>query len=117
MKRNLLILVAILGLQAQGVAQSKQNESAASQLRAGGGYFGESFTHPGFVLEFEYEKVYSPVFSLPLRANLGYHVNKDYHTFFLDVHKRLRKLFRSGVFLEQRVGAGVVAKSCRADMW
>ena len=117
LRRSLLILVAILGLLAQGAAQSQQSESEASRLRAGVAYFGENITHPGIVLEFEYERVYTPVFSLPLRANLGYHSHKDYHAFFLDIHKGFRKYFRSGLFLEQSVGAGLMAKSYRTEMW
>lgn len=115
--RYMLILVTFLGLQAQGVAQSQQTESPSSKLRVGGAYFGENFVRPGFVLEFEYEKIYTPVFSLPLRANLGYQVNNDYHAFFLDVHKGFRKYFRSGLFLEQSVGAGLILKSYRTEMW
>jgi hypothetical protein len=117
LRRYLLILATFLGLLAQGVAQSRQSESVASRLRAGAAYFGENITHPGIVLEFEYERVYTPVFSLPLRANLGYQSHTDYHAFFLDVHKGFRKYFRSGLFLEQSVGAGFVAKSYRTEMW
>ncbi len=104
----MLTLVTFLGLQVQGVAQSQQTESSSPKLRVGGAYVGENFVRPGFVMEFEYEKIYTPFFSLPLRANLGYQVNKDYHAFFLDVHKGFRKYFRSGLFLEQSVGAGLI---------
>lgn len=115
--RYMIILVAFLGLQTQGVAQSQQSESLSSKLRVGGAYFGENLTRPGFVLEFEYEKTYTPQFSLPLKANLGYQLHKDYHSWFLDVHKGFRKYFGSGSFLEQSVGAGIILKSYGTEMW
>lgn len=117
MLRVMLLIVTFLGLQARGVAQSAQSETTPSWLRAGGAYFGENILHPGLVLEFEYEKGYTPVFSLPLRADLGYHWNQGYNAFFLDVHKGFRKYFRSGLFLEQSVGAGLILKSYRTEMW
>jgi hypothetical protein len=117
MKKYLVICLAFLGLLVQGQAQSMQSKSESSKLRIGAGYFGENLMHPGFILEFEYDRAYSPVFSLPLRANLGFHSNPEYHTFFLDIHKGYRKSFRSGLFLEQSVGAGLILKSYRTEMW
>jgi hypothetical protein len=117
MLRYMLLIVTLLGLQARGVAQSVQDEISPSRLRAGGAYFGENVLHPGLVLEFEYEKGYTPMFSLPLRTNLGYYWNRDYSAFFLDVHKGFRKYFRSGLFLEQSIGTGLILKSYGTEMW
>ena len=107
MKKIFLILVAITGIQLHLMAQSR--------LNGGIGYFGESLTHPGFVLEFEYEKPHSEAFSLPLRGDLGYHSNPDYQSFFVDIHKGFRRYFSSGLVLEQSIGAGVIAKNYKGD--
>jgi len=116
LRRYLLLFAAFLGLMAQGVAQSQQSETPDMKLRAGGAYFGENMVRPGIVLEFEYEKVYTPVFSLPLRANLGFQFNEDYQGFFLDLHKGFRKYFRKGLFLEQSLGVGIIFKSYGSDL-
>jgi hypothetical protein len=110
MKQILLILAIATGIQSLVAAQTR--------LNAGIGYYGENVANPGFVLEFEIEKHHSALFSLPLRGNLGYHSNPDYHAFTLDIHKGFRKYFSSGLFLEQSVGAGLITKSFKeADYW
>jgi hypothetical protein len=109
MKKSLLILLALLGLQIHAEAQTR--------LNAGIGYFGENLTNPGFVMEFEYEKMHTDDFSLPLRGDLGYHSTPDYHAFTIDIHKGFRKYFESGLFLEQSVGVGVITKSYKSDYW
>lgn len=107
MKQIVLILAMTTGIQSLVLAQTR--------LNAGIGYYGENLTNPGFVLEFEIEKLHSALFSLPLRGNLGYHSNPDYHAFTLDIHKGFRKYFTSGLFLEQSLGAGLIVKSFKED--
>lgn len=107
MKKILIILAIAIGIQSQLAAQTR--------LNAGIGYYGENAIHPGLVLEFELEKTHSALFSLPLRGNLGYHSNPDYHAFSIDIHKGFRKYFDSGLFLEQSLGVGVIAKSYKVD--
>jgi len=109
MKRIILILVTIAG--------SHLSARAQSNLNAGIGYFGENMTHPGVVLEFEYEHFTADGFSLPLRADVGFHHNPDYNAFTLDVHKGFRKYFKTGLFLEQSIGVGIITKSYKSDYW
>lgn len=109
MKKIILILIALAGIHIHTYAQTR--------LNAGIGYFGENLTNPGFVLEFEYEKFHTDDFSLPLRADLGYHSTPGYHALILDLQKGFRKYFGSGLFLEQSVGIGVIAKSFKTEMW
>jgi hypothetical protein len=97
----------LAGIGSQGRAQSL--------LNAGIGYFGEGITSPGVVLEIEFEKRFTENFTLPWRGDVGYHTNVDYHAFTVDIHKGFRKYWRSGLFLEQSLGAGIIAKSFKSD--
>jgi hypothetical protein len=109
MKKIILILVAITGIQFHVVAQSR--------LNGGIGYFGEYLSHPGFVLELEYEKMHREDFALPLRGDLGYHSTPDYHAFTIDIHKGFRKYFASGFVVEQSAGVGAIAKNYTGNFW
>ena len=80
-----------------------------TNLKLGGGYFGESITRPGLVLELEREVYASESLSLPIRAHLGYALHPEYHTLFLEVHKGFRQHFPSGLFVEQSIGVGVLS--------
>ena len=109
MKRYILILAILwvfLG-----------NASSQSRFNGGIGYYGEHLSHPGVVLEFELEPFIAEGFSLPLRADAGFHSNPDYRAFTFDVHKGFRKYFRSGLFLEQSIGVGVINKSYLTNYW
>ena len=109
MKKIVFMLVALAGIQL--------STSAQSNLNAGIGYYGENMTHPGVILEFEYEHFTADGFSLPLRADLGFHHHPDYNAFTLDVHKGFRKYFKTGLFLEQSIGVGVILKSFQDEYW
>jgi hypothetical protein len=110
MKKILVILIILTGIHIQTNAQTRIN--------AGIGYYGESITNPGFVLEFESEKMLRDDFSLPLRGDLGYHSNPDFNAITIDIHKGFRKYFGSGLFLEQSVGIGFITKSFKeANYW
>ena len=109
MKKIILILVAIAAITSYAEGQTR--------ISAGAGYYGENVTHPGLFLEFEYEKFHTESFSLPLRADLGFHFNPDYTAMTLDLHKGLRKYFKSGIFFEQSVGVGIITKSFKTDYW
>ena len=85
--------------------------SSQSRLNGGIGYYGENVSHPGAVLEIEHEPFFAEGFSLPLRADVGFHINPDYNAYTMDVHKGFRKYFKTGFFLEQSIGVGVIAKS------
>ncbi len=90
---------------------------AQTRLKAGIGYFGENVSNPGFVLEFEYEKQHSELFSLPLRGDVAYYSNPDYHAFSIDLHKGFRNYFVFGLFVEQSIGVGIIAKSFKEDSY
>ena len=109
MKKIILIWVALVAIHFQTNAQTR--------ISAGAGYYGENVTNPGLVLEFEYEKLHTGSFSLPLRADLGFHSTPDFNAMTIDIHKGFRKYFESGLFLEQSVGVGMIAKSFKTEMW
>jgi len=109
MKRIILILVITAGFHLAADAQTN--------FSAGVGYYGENVTNPGVVLEFEYERYYTEDLSLPLRVDFGFHSNPDYNAWTIDLHKGFRKYFKSGLFLEQSVGVGLIAKGYKTDYW
>jgi len=110
MKKHILILIAIAGF-AVGA-------SAQTHLKAGLGYYGESIVNPGVVLEFEYEKMQSEDFSLPLRVDIGFHSTPDFNAFSIDLHRGFRKSYKSGLFIEQSIGIGMINKSFKnSNYW
>jgi hypothetical protein len=108
--KRIIFIIAI----AAGICLSADGQT---HINGGLGYFGENGVHPGAVLEFEYERYHTENFSLPLRADLGFHINPDYNAFTFDLHKGFRKYFASGLFLEQSIGVGVIAKSFKSHYW
>jgi hypothetical protein len=104
--------IIIAGMLLAGIISGLQ---AQSLLNAGIGYLGEGITSPGVVLEIELEKRFAEDFSLPWRGDLGYHSTPDYHAFTIDLHKGFRKYWKSGLFVEQSLGAGIIAKSFKTD--
>ncbi len=107
MKKYILIIIAIVGFAAVTNAQT--------HLKAGLGYYGESIVNPGVVLEFEYEKMQSEDFSLPLRVDIGFHSTSDFNAMTFDVNKGFRKFFNSGLFLEQSLGLGIISKKYKTE--
>ena len=91
------IFVALNGLDAQ------------THVNIGGGYFGKHGTYPGLVLEAELEHMFSEKASLPLRIDMGLFVQPRHSTgLFLDLNAGFRRYFKSGLFLEESVGFGVL---------
>ena len=109
MKRIILILSV--------VAVSHMAADAQTRLSAGAGYYGENVNHPGVVLELEHEPFFTEDFSLPNRLDFGFHSNPDYNAWTIDLHKGFRKYFKSGLFLEQSIGVGVIGKTFKTDYW
>ena len=101
MKQIIFILITAAGISATSKAQSS--------MSAGFGYLWPHNGTFGAVVEFEYEKYHSESFSLPLRTDLGCFLTPDYHTLFLEIHKGFRKYFRSGFFVEQSLGIGILS--------
>ncbi|MCB0637649.1 MAG: hypothetical protein KDC54_13560, partial [Lewinella sp.] len=100
MHRNIitiLLLVWSMGI----MAQSNRN--------LGLGYFGHTITYPGAVLEMEFEQVHSASAASPLRINLGYYQHARSHNgLFLDINYGFRHYTRSGFFLEESIGVGIL---------
>jgi hypothetical protein len=109
MKRITFFLALVAGMNLAAMAQSR--------LSAGIAYYGENVDHPGVVVELEQEPFFTEGFSLPLRLDFGFHSNPDYNAWSIDLHKGFRKYFKSGLFLEQSVGVGVIAKAYKSDYW
>ena len=98
------IFIAVVGVNAQ------------TNLNIGGGYFGQTVTHPGFVLEAELEHMFSENASIPIRLDAGYYVHPRNHTgLFLDLNAGFRRYFNSGLFLEESVGIGVLQSFLHSD--
>ena len=109
MKRLVYSFLLISFLLSPALGQQHLNMSA--------GLFAEAGRHPGLVLGFELDPGHHSTFSLPLRVDLTYYKDPDYHAFMLDLHKGFRKSFASGFFLEQSVGIGLIAKSFQTEQW
>ncbi len=102
-------IVFVLGLYAMSAG-------AQTRLNLGGGYFGQTLSHPGVVLEFELEHSYSERASVPVRFDLGAYVHPRYHTgLFLDANVGFRQYFRSGLFVEEGIGAGILESWVHSD--
>jgi len=98
------VIVAIVGLDAQ------------TNVNIGGGYFGQNITYPGLVLEAEIEHMFSEQASLPIRLDVGFNVHPRYSTaLFLDLNAGFRRYFKSGLFLEESVGVGVIESFLHSD--
>lgn len=98
------IFMAMLGLDAQ------------TNLNIGGGYFGKQATYPGMVLEAELEHMFSEQASLPLRLDMGFYAHPRQSTgIFLDLNAGFRRYFKSGFFLEESVGVGVLETFLHSD--
>lgn len=105
-------IIIIAGMLLTGIISGAK---AQSLLNAGIGYLGEGITSPGVVLEIELEKRFTGDFSLPWRGDAGYYNHADYHAFTIDLHKGFRKYWKSGLFIEQSLGAGIIAKSFKTE--
>jgi hypothetical protein len=109
MKKTLLSLVMII---------SFGNIYSQSRLNIGGGYFGHTITHPGMLLEMEYETNISPTLSLPLRVDVGYYSHpRNRNGLFIDAHYGFRRYFKSGLFLEESIGIGVLGSALNEDVF
>jgi len=90
--------------------------SAQTHFNIGGGYFGQNITYPGFVLEAEREQMFSENVSIPIRLDLGFYSHPRYHNaLFFDLNAGFRHYFKSGFFLEESIGAGVLASFLNSD--
>ena len=98
------VLMGIVGLDAQ------------TNVNIGGGYFGKHASYPGLVLEAEIEHMFSEKVSVPLRLDMGFYVQPRQSTgLFLDLNAGFRRYFKSGIFLEESVGIGVLQTFLHSD--
>lgn len=89
---------------------------AQTRLNLGGGYFGQTLSHPGLVLELELEQSFSERISLPFRFDMGAYVHpRSHYGLFLDASFGFRQYFKSGLFLEEGVGAGIFQSWLHSD--
>ena len=101
MKNLSLIIIVIFVTAYNSIGQNRFN--------LGAGYFGNTLTYPGLVLEAEWETNYTGKVSLPLRIDLGFYVHKRYNIgVFTDVNYGFRQYFKSGIYLEESIGVGVL---------
>ena len=99
-----------------GIVMAIVSLDAQTNLNIGGGYFGQTVTYPGFVLEAEMESMFSERASLPLRLDMGFYVHPRHSTgVFLDLNAGFRRYFKSGLFLEESVGIGVLETFLQSD--
>jgi len=109
MKTILAISACLLSLAAPVRAQQ-------TLINAGGGYFGQTVTHPGLVLELEAERAFSEKATLPIRLDLGFYAHpRNHYGLFLDVNAGFRRYFNSGLFLEESIGVGVLETFLNSD--
>lgn len=109
MKTSIIIFVCTLALAAQSYAQQ-------TLFNVGGGYFGQTLAHPGIVLEFETERVFSEKASMPVRVDLGFYSHpRNHYGLFLDVNYGFRRYFKSGFFLEESIGFGILETFLNSD--
>ena len=77
MKKICLFFILITAFAFEIKAQTNQ--------KIGFGYFGNTLTYPGAVVEYELEKMFSEKASLPLRADVGFYYHKRYNTGLLQI--------------------------------
>ena len=89
---------------------------AQTNINVGGGFYGQTVTYPGLVLEAELEKMFSEKASIPIRANLGFYVQpRNSYGLFLDLNAGFRRYYSSGIFLEESIGVGILQTFLHSD--
>jgi len=89
---------------------------AQTRVNVGGGYFGQTLSYPGIVLEAELEKMFSENASIPIRADLGFYVHpRSQYGLFFDLNAGFRKYFNSGLFVEESIGVGILQAFLNSD--
>lgn len=108
MKKTYILTLALIAFTTGALAQT--------HINLGAGYFGQTINHPGVVIEAELEKMFSEKASIPLRADLGFYVHpRNHYGLFLDLNVGFRRYFRSGIFLEESIGAGIFQSFLHSD--
>lgn len=101
MKKLIIITAIFLGIIA--------NVQSQRIFSLGGGYLTSSISTPGFLLEAEFEKVYSEKFSIPNQLHTGFYADREgNNVLFADLHRGYRLTFQNGLYLEQSFGIGMM---------
>lgn len=89
---------------------------AQTNMNVGGGYYGQTATHSGFVLEFGLEQVHSEKVTTPFRVDFGFfHHPRNHNGLFADANYGFRYKFKSGLYLEESLGAGILMSFLNSD--
>ncbi len=108
MKKLYILALSLFALSLGAKAQTNFN--------IGAGYFGQTVTYPGLVIEAEVEKMFSENASLPIRADLGFFVHPRHsYGLFLDLNAGFRRYYKSGIFLEESIGVGILQSFLHSD--
>jgi hypothetical protein len=108
MKKLYILAMSLFALTLGAAAQTNYN--------IGGGYFGQTVTYPGLVIEAELEHMFTEKASLPLRADLGFFAHPRHsYGLFLDLNAGFRRYYKSGIFLEEGIGVGVLQSFLHSD--
>lgn len=108
MKKTILSMAIICILFGSSKAQKSWN--------AGAGYFGHTASYPGIIFEAERIVSASEQKSMHLKLATGYYIHKRYNNgLFLDASYGFRHSFKSGFFLEQYAGIGLIQTFLNAD--
>jgi len=107
--KRLTCIIAIVVFTATGI-------DAQTKLNIGAGYFGHTLVHPGLIVEGEMEFGATDAASIPLRISVGSFVhNRNQYGIFLDAGIGFRQYFKSGIFLEENVGVGLIESLLHSD--
>ncbi|MFY0688254.1 MAG: hypothetical protein JXQ90_13865 [Cyclobacteriaceae bacterium] len=91
---------------------------AQIKLNLGGGYYGETLTYPGVILQLEREVHQSEKFSTPMMVDLGFYNHPRSHSaVFTDVLFGTRRYFENRLFIEHYLGVGVMLTRYSDEVW
>lgn len=109
--RYLIVIIII-------VAHSLSAVHAQNNHSIGAGYFGETLTHPGVVLEYEFESPQSAKYAILSRSDVGYYNHpRNHRAFFIDHHIGMRHNIGSRMFMEHAIGVGVMFPMLNAPVY
>lgn len=109
--KTALILLVIIA--------SRLSTTAQTNFNYGGGYFGETITYPGIIVELEREKFHADYFSTPVKLNIGFYNHpRSHNALFLDIHEGFRRYSKTKKwYFEQSVGFGIMLSFYNEDVW
>jgi hypothetical protein len=94
-----------------------QQASAQTNLSLAAGYYAESTTSPGLVIELEREKFHSDLLSTPIQLDFIGFINPEYSGVSVELKSGYRKYLKNGLFFEQNLGVGYQFTNYKSEMW